>query len=83
MASLGEELAYYNQHKAELLSKYEFKFVLIRGSQLIGSYDTAEAAYKEGLNRFGNSPFLIKQVLKEDRIEHVPALSLGIINASL
>jgi hypothetical protein len=83
MAPLTEELAYYDQHKAEFLSKYESKFVLIKGSELIGSYDSAEAAYFEGLRRFGNSPFLIKQVLREDRIEQIPALSLGILNASL
>jgi hypothetical protein len=58
-----EELSYYNQHKAELLSSYEWKFVLIKGSKLIGSYDNAESAYQEGLQRFGNSSFLIKQVL--------------------
>jgi hypothetical protein len=77
-----KELAYYKEHRAEFLAKYEWKHVLIKGSELIGVFDSAEAAYAEGLHRFGNNPFLIKQVLREERIEQIPALSLGILHAS-
>ncbi len=82
MPILEQELAYYNQHRADLLSKYEGKFLLIKGSELVGSFENAEAAYQEGLRRFGNTPFLIKQVLREERVEHIPALTLGIVHAS-
>ncbi len=83
MPVLEEELAYYNQHRAELLSKYEWKFLLIKGSELIGSFENAEAAYQAGLQRFGNTPFLIKQVLREEQVHQIPALSLGILHASM
>jgi len=77
-----QELAYYNEHRAEFLSKYEWKHLLIKGQELIGVFDDAEAAYVEGLRRFGNNPFLIKQVLREEPVQQIPALSLGILLAS-
>lgn len=83
MPVLEEELAYYNQHREDLLSKYEGKFLLIKGSELVGSFENAEAAYQEGLRRFGNTPFLIKPVLREEPVHQIPALSLGILHASV
>jgi len=79
---LEEELKYYSQHRSEFLPKYEWKYLLIKGSDLLGAFDNAQDAYQEGLRRFGNVPFLIKQVLREERVEQIPALSLGLINAS-
>jgi hypothetical protein len=35
------------------------------------------------LRRFGNSPFLIKQVVREEKVHQIPALSLGILHASV
>ena len=81
MLPFQDELAYYNQHRAELLSKYEWKFLLIKGSELVGTFDSAQQAYQEGLGRFGNAPFLIKQVLREESVQRIPALSLGILYA--
>ena len=81
--ALEEEIAYYTRHREDLLSKYEWKFVLIKGSELIGNFDNADTAYQEGLRRFGNSPFLIKQVVREEKVHQIPALSLGILHASV
>jgi hypothetical protein len=52
-----------------------------QGIGLVGAVDTPENAYKAGLERFGNTSFLIKQVLPQDPVAHVPALSLGLIRA--
>lgn len=77
-----EEMAYYNQHRQDFLSKCEWKYVLIKGSELLGTFNDAQEAYTEGLQRFGNVPFLIKQVLRKEQVQQIPALSLGIILAS-
>lgn len=82
MQLFKEELAYYNNHRAELLSRHEWKFVLIKGSDLIGVFDNAQAAYQEGLRRFGSAVFLMKQVLKEEPVQHLPAFTLGILHAT-
>lgn len=83
MPLFQDELAYYDQHRAELLSKYEWKFLLIKGSELMGTFDNAQQAYQEGLRQFGNAPFLIKQVLREEPVQQIPALSLGILHATV
>jgi hypothetical protein len=83
MMALEEEMGYYAQHREDLLSRYEWKFVLIKGSELVGNFDNAQAAYQEGLRRFGNTPFLIKQVVREEKVHQIPALSLGILHASV
>jgi len=79
--ALREELAFYETMKAEWLLAHEGKFVLIKGKQLLGFFDTQEQAYSEGLKRLGNKPFLIKQVVKEEPIQTIPALHYGLIPA--
>ena len=44
--------------------------------------DDAEA-YKAGVEHFGNQPFLIKQVLADDTTVSFPALTMGMINATV
>jgi len=80
---LEEEIAYFNAHKADLLSKYEGRFVLIKDSSCYGCFTTEAEAYEEGLKHFGNEPFLIKKVTKEEETDKIPALVLGLINADL
>ncbi|MGD0423822.1 MAG: hypothetical protein ABSA92_10250 [Candidatus Bathyarchaeia archaeon] len=63
-----EEMAYYNQHRQEFLSKYEWKYLLIKGSELLGTFSDAQQAYAEGSRRFGKVPFLVKQVLREEQV---------------
>ncbi len=81
MPELEQELAYFEAHRAQWLIEHPGKFVLIKGSDFVGAFDTPENAYKAGLERFGNTPFLIKQVLAQDPIAHAPALSLGLLRA--
>lgn len=78
---LREEIAFFEANKPRLLADHREKFVLIKGSELAGTFDTAERAYVAGLERFGNVPFLIKQVLEDEPAVHLPALSLGLLRA--
>jgi len=77
--ALESELKYFTDHKEELLRHHEKQFVLIKGDQFAGAYTTEAEAYKAGLEKFGNKPFLIKQVLKEETVAHFPALTLGLL----
>lgn len=78
---LDQEQAYFEANRTRLLQEHEGKFALIKGEVLVGTFDTAETAYVEGLRRFGNTAFLIKQVLPDEPVAHLPALSLGLIRA--
>ena len=76
--ALEAELAYFNEHRAELLAQHAGKFVVIQDSGLVGAFDSSEAAYEYGVSRFGLTPFLIKQVLEVDPTAHAPALYTGL-----
>lgn len=80
---LAEELRYYQEKRSDLLQHYKGKFVVIKGTELFGPLDTAEAAYEKGLEEFGNVPFLIKRVEESEAPVRLPALTLGLMHAEL
>jgi hypothetical protein len=78
---LAVELAFFEQQRAQLLKDHRGKFALIRGSELIGTFDTDETAYVEGVKRFGRTPFLIRRIEDEDPTAQFPALTYGLLRA--
>jgi hypothetical protein len=80
--TLENELKFFETHKAEWLQHYEGKYVVVRGEEVGGFFDTAESAYTEALQKWGHVPFLIKPVLHDEVIEHNPAYACGLIHAS-
>lgn len=78
-----KEIAYYQEHKDELLQHHENQFVLIKGNEFGGAYSSDVEAYKTGLQKWGNVSFLIKQVRKEEEVVRFPALTLGVLNAHM
>lgn len=81
---LEQELKFFESIRQQLLDqKHEGKFALVKGTQLLGTYDLQETAYAQGVAKFGCEPFLIKQILREERTESSPAMSLGLLNARL
>jgi len=81
--TLEKELATYEKMKADLLKTYEGKFALIHGENFLGAYDTAENAYTEGVKRFGQESFLVKQIAKQDAVYRNQALSVGLLHARI
>jgi len=77
----AEERAFFAQMLPEWLAWYEGKWVVIKGRDLCGVYDTRETAFREGLKKYGYTDFLIQQVLKVQPVANFPALSLGLLNA--
>src|SRR5437762_835388 len=80
---LEQERSVYDQHLAEWLKTYSGKYVLVKATDLIGVYDTPDAALAEGARRFGVSPFLVRPVQETQEQVVVPALMLGIISANI
>lgn len=76
---LQTELEYFQNHKQEYLKLYKNQFVLIKGEEFAGAFTTEAEAYQAGLEKFGNEPFLIKQVLDDDGSVSYPALMVGMI----
>ena len=80
---LDEERTYFETHRSELLVRYRDQYVLIKGSNLIGVYSSAEAAYVAGLEKLGVQPFLVRQVLDHEPVGVVPMMSMTPSNAGL
>ena len=79
--ALETEQAYFERHRDEWLRHHADKFVVIKEEECAGFFDTFDAAYAAGIDKWGVVTFLIKEVLAEDRIEFIPALTLGLIYA--
>ena len=67
---LGAEIKTYEQQRDNLLGTSEGKFVLIRGSQVVGIFDSKMDAIAAGYQQFGNVPFLVKQIVKIETPEN-------------
>jgi hypothetical protein len=64
---LSTELATFAGMKSELLANSRGKYALIRGQELAGTYDTEGDAISEGYRRFGNVPFLVKEIVEVEK----------------
>jgi hypothetical protein len=65
---LERELKTYKQHRSTLLVNARNKFVLIHQNEIAGVFSTYGHAAEKGYERFGNVPFLVKQVLEEEPV---------------
>jgi hypothetical protein len=81
--ALETEKAFYGTIRDELLKHSNGKFALIVGEELLGVFDRPETAYAKGIEVRGNVPMLIKPITEQERVEIVPAMVLGLMNAHI
>jgi hypothetical protein len=65
---LEEETRFFTDNFEKLLDRYVGKLVLIKGSRLVGVFETQRAAFKEGARMFGLGHFLIRRVGLDSRL---------------
>lgn len=75
---LEVELKTYEAHRDELLGSNSGKFVLIKGEQVVSVFDTEVDAIRAGYERFGNVPFLVKQVMQVELPQNFTSNLLGV-----
>jgi hypothetical protein len=63
--ALDIERATYQAHLLELLAS-EGKFVVIKGMDIAGSYDTLDDALAAGYRKYGPVPFLVRQIQRTE-----------------
>lgn len=61
-SSLDREIETFNRLKPDLEQHHMGKFVVIKDTDLVGAFDTFDAAGGEAVRRFGRGPYLIRQV---------------------
>lgn len=81
--ALTTELKFFEKNKKEYLQKFKNSFVLIKGEEFGGVYTIEEEAYKSGLEKYGNTPFLIKQVLEKEKNVSFSSLFFSLKNARI
>lgn len=74
-----QELQVYDTNKAEWLNARAGKYVLIKGTEVFGFFDSLDEAVQSGFKKFGPVPFFTKQITKEDQIQGTPALVAGLL----
>jgi hypothetical protein len=57
-----DDIRAYQANRHNLECKYLGKFVVFHGGQMIGTYDSFDSAAKDALQKFGDSPSLIRKV---------------------
>jgi len=80
---LEHELTFYEEHRHELLAGNRGQFALIKGEELIGAFSTLQQAYHHGIDKLGNIPMLIRQILPSDPAHKIPAFTQGLLRARL
>lgn len=63
---LQEELDFFESQRLDLLSRAPGKYALIKGSNLLGLFETELDAARAGYRQVGNEPFLIKHIVEAD-----------------
>lgn len=71
--SLKEETRTYEAHVGEW-AEHKGKFVLIRGTEVAGFFDTYEKALTAGYERFGVADFLVREVRRHQEVQFLSRL---------
>jgi hypothetical protein len=78
VTELETELKFFEEHRAELVRKARGKYALVKADQLAGVYEDPNAAIRAGYERFGNEPFLVKEILEVDIPLNFTSFNLGV-----
>ena len=62
MSGLSRQIAAYEEMRAVLESDHFGKWVIFRNEELVGTYESFEAAAEDATRQFGRGPYLIRQV---------------------
>ncbi len=60
--ALETEIRSYERMHEDLERHHKGKFVIFHGEELVGAFDSLDAAAEEAIRRFGRGPYLIRQV---------------------
>lgn len=63
---LEHESRVFDQHIEEWRRGRLGKFVLIKGDDVVGFFDSLDKAFTVGTGRFGLEPFLVRQIVPKD-----------------
>lgn len=62
MQELEKQFEYYIQHQDELVAKYDGRYVLIVGEEVVGDFETETEAYAAAIEKFEPGTFMLQLV---------------------
>jgi len=65
---LAHELRVFHHHVQEWREKHLGKFVLIKGSEVIGFYSSLDEAFRAGSAKYGLDEFFIHQIVPDQQV---------------
>lgn len=65
---LKKEYEIYKANLQKMFNDHPNEFVLIKGDKIIDYFKSYEDGLKIGLDKFGNVPFLIKKIEKDEEL---------------
>ncbi len=68
--ALEQEYKLFLSHLEEFSKAHLNEFVLIKGEEVVDFFASYEKALRSGLTRFGNVPFFIEEVKKEEEVHY-------------
>lgn len=68
----------FERNREKLVAAGEGKFALVHGDTIIGIYESKSDAISQGYQKFGNKPFLVRQILKVDLPQNFVTNLLGV-----
>ncbi len=66
MTDLKREFEYYRANKADFLKKYEGKFIVIKGHEVLGVFNEQLEAINQTRKNHELGTFLVKRVVEDD-----------------
>lgn len=66
-AMLEKEFKYYLDHQAELVKKYNGRFLVIKDEGVVGDFATMEEAYFDSVQKYELGTFLIQECTEGDK----------------
>lgn len=75
---LDAELKTFQINRDRLLATGEGKFVLVHADEVAGVYESKMDAISQGYLKFGNTPFLVKQILRVEAPQNFVSTLLAV-----
>ena len=76
---LATEIAFLRQNRNRLIRKYDSLYLLIKGAEVVDSFESETDAITEGVRKFGQGPFLVRRPRDRTQTFCIPALSQGLM----
>lgn len=70
LTQLKQELETFKKSRNKLLAEAKGQYALIKEDKIIGTFSSFDDALAEGYKKFGNKPFLVKEITDIEEVNY-------------